>query len=381
MKSTASPVEIRPVSTRAEMKRFIRLPEKLHRSDANYIAPLRFERQMAFSPKSNPLFAHMEAQFWIASRDGRDVGRISAQIERRAVELHGPCGYFGCVAAENDPEIFAGLLRVAEEWLRSRGMTHIQGPFNLSINEEVGLLVDGFGTPPMLLMGHDLPYVGARLEEQGYGREKDLFAYLYDMDNDLPAPVRRMLDRPLPAQLVLRHIDLARLREEVGTVTEIFNDAWSGNWGFVPLSEAETDHLAKSLKPLLHQKLIWFVDVGGEPAGFIVCLPNLNEAIAGLDGKLLPFGWAKMLWRLKVKGVTTSRVPLMGVKRKFATGLVGSLLPFLLIDAVRREGRKLGYRQVELSWILDDNMPMRRINEALGGEAYKTYRVYGKSLA
>jgi hypothetical protein len=181
--------------------------------------------------------------------------------------------------------------------------------------------------------------------------------------------------------LKVRPLDLKRYDAEVSTVSELFNDAWAGNWGFVPLSEVETSELAKQLKILLNEKLIWFAEYEGKPIGFIVCLPNVNEAIRDLGGRLLPFGWAKLLWRLKVRGVKSARVPLMGIRRGFDRGFLGSLTPFLLIEAVRREGLKLGFRSVELSWILEDNAPMRRINEVIGGKAYKTYRLYSKTLA
>jgi len=211
-------------------------------------------------------------------------------------------------------------------------------------------------------------------------KEKDVYAYLYDMTVDLPASVRRLLDRPLPKELTVRQIDFKRYNEEIRTVTSIFNDAWANNWGFVPLTETETDYLAKSLKPLLNPLLTSVVERNGEPVGFLIALPNLNEAIRGLDGKLLPFGWAKLLWRLKVKGVQTARVPLMGVRRDAAQDMIGGLLPFLMVDAVRREGLKKGFTHIELSWILEDNLPMRRMNESLGSVAYKTYRIYEKPL-
>ena len=163
-------------------------------------------------------------------------------------------------------------------------------------------------------------------------------------------------------------------------ITDIFNDAWANNWGFVPLTEAETDYLAKSLKPLLDPRLVSVVERNGVPVGFLVGLPNLNEAIRGLDGKLLPFGWAKLLWRLKVQGVKTARVPLMGVRRSAAQDVIGGLLPFLMIDPVRKEAVKMGFTHIELSWILEDNLPMRRMNESLGATAYKTYRMYEKGL-
>jgi hypothetical protein len=259
-------------------------------------------------------------------------------------------------------------------------MKRMQGPFNLNINEEIGLLVDGFDTPPMLLMGHDKPYLAARLEEQGLVKEKDVYAYIYDITTDLPASARRLLNRPLPADITVRQLDFKRYNEEIRTVTDIFNDAWRDNWGFVPLNEIETDFLAKSLKPLLIPRLTSVVERAGVPVGFLIGLPNLNEAIRDLNGKLLPFGWAKMLYRLKLAGVKSARVPLMGIRRSVTHDVISSLLPFLLIDKVRTEAVKMGYKQVELSWILEDNMPMRRMNESLGGVAYKTYRIYDRAL-
>lgn len=369
-----------PVEGRALLNRFIRLPERLHRDDPSYVAPLHMERRDALTPK-NPFFGHADVQFWIARKDGRDVGRISAQIDHQALEVRPDrVGFFGMIAAEDDPAVFRALVGTAADWLHRRGMTHMQGPFNLNINEETGLLVDGFDTPPMLLMGHDLPHVGPRLEELGLRKVKDVFAYLYDVTVDLPASARRLIDRPLPAGVVVRRLDLARYSDEVRTITDIFNDAWAGNWGFVPLTETETDHLAKSLKPLLDPRLVSIVEVRGEAVGFLICLPNLNEAIRDLRGRLLPFGWARLLWRLKVSGVTTARVPLMGVRQAASQGMIGKLLPFLLIDAVRKGAAGMGLTHVELSWILEDNLPMRHINESLGGVAYKTYRIYEQAL-
>ncbi len=375
-----SDIKIIPVAGRALLNRFILLPERLHRDDPQYIAPLHLERQEALTPK-NPFFGHAEVQFWLAQRDGRDVGRISAQIDQQGLALRPDgTGQFGMIAAEDDPAIFKALVDTAAEWLRARGMRRMQGPLNLNINEETGLLVAGFDTPPMLLMGHDKPYIGPRLEQLGLVKEKDVYAYLYDMTVDVPASVRRLLDRPLPKELTVRQIDFKRYNEEIRTVTSIFNDAWANNWGFVPLTETETDYLATSLKPLLNPHLTSVVERNGEPVGFLIALPNLNEAIRGLDGKLLPFGWAKLLWRLKVQGVKTARVPLMGVRRSAVNDMIGGLLPFLMVDMVRREGLKRGFTHIELSWILEDNLPMRRMNESLGAAAYKTYRIYEKPL-
>ena len=374
-------VEIVPVQGRTLLNRFIRLPERFYRDDPHYVAPLHLERLEALTPK-NPFFGNADVQFWIARKDGRDVGRISAQIDHQALALRPDAtGQFGLIAGEDDPAVFEALIATAADWLRSRGMKRMQGPFNLSIKEEMGLLVDGFDTPPMLLMGHDRPYVGRRLEALGLRKEKDVYAYLYDITGDLPAGARRLLDRPLPSEYKVRRLDLKRYDDEVRVITDVFNDAWLENWGFVPLSEIETDHLGKSLKPLLDPRLVSIVEHKGEPVGFLICLPNLNEAIRDLGGRLLPFGWAKLLWRLKVSGLKTARVPLMGVKRSAARGVMGKLLPFLLIDAVRKEAADMGFTHVELSWILEDNMPMRHMNESLGGTVYKTYRIYEMPLA
>ena len=371
------PIKIVPVTRPSQRSRFIRIADLLSRGDPAYVAPLHDEQRKIMSPRHNTYFRDAEAKYWLATRDGRDVGRISAQWDRRL----GQEGHFGMLAAEDDPAVFAALFDVAETWHRSHGRHRVVGPYNLSANEALGVLVDGHETPPMLLMGHDQPHVGGHVEAMGYRREKDLIAYLYATETELPPGPRRLIDRPLPAGLVIRPLDMSRYASEVRTVSALFNDAWAENWGFVPLSEAETDQMAKQMRMLLNEKLVWFAELDGTPIGFIVALPNLNEAIRDLGGRLLPFGWAKLLWRLKVAPMTTARVPLMGIRRSFSRGLLGSVVPFLLIDAVRREGRKLGLRSIELSWILEDNEPMRRIIEAIGGSAYKTYRIYAKDLA
>ena len=371
-----------PVTTSAEMDRFIRVPMRLNAGDPAYIAPLIMERRDAFSAKVNPFFAHADVQFWLAVRDGLDVGRISAQIDHLAPQdPRRPTGSFGLIAAEDDPLVFKALFTAAEAWLKAKGMAVIQGPFNLSVNEEVGLLVDGFDTPPMLLMGHDPRYTGPQIEAQGYAKVKDVYAYLVSFapDNPIDRLFKRVDRQPSPG-VVLRKLDMKRYGEEIVTLTEILNDAWRDNWGFTPTTEAETKYLATSMRPLIDPKLIWFAEIDGQSAGVCVMLPNLNEAIAGLGGKLLPFGWAKLLWRLKIKRVKSTRVPLMGVRKAFASSARAKLLPFQMMSAATVEARAMGYEWCEFSWILEDNMPMRRICEARGADLYKTYRIYRKDL-
>ena len=378
MKLMMNPIEIIPVNTPAELDRFITLPSRLYAKDPAFVAPLVLERREALSSAKNPYFQHAETQFWLARRDGCDVGRISAQIDRLVTDPE--VGHFGMIAAEDDGEVFAALFAAAEAWLRARGKRHILGPFNLSINEETGLLIDGFDTPPVMLMGHDPSYAAARIEALGYAKAKDLIAYMYDMDHELPRAARRKIDSRTAQALTVRHLDKSRYLEEFDTVTAIFNDAWSQNWGFIAFTQAEIAHMAKSLKMLIDPTCVAIVEMNGEAVGFGIALPNLNELIADFNGRLLPFNWSKLLWRLR-GGARTARVPLMGIRRRFSGSMAGGLAPFLVIDSLRKGLCAKGVRQVELSWILEDNRPMRHVIESLGAKPYKTYRVYDKLLA
>ena len=380
MSDSSTMVQIEAVQDKAQMKRFIRVPAQLQSGDPNFVPPLELERAEAFSPKHNPYFAHAKTQFWIATRNGRDVGRISAQIDELAPSWQSEqAGHFGLIVGEDDAVVFASLFATAEAWLRQRGCRKVIGPFNLSINEETGLLVSGFDTPPMLLMGHDPRYAGSRIEALGYRKIRDLYAYIYDITQPPPPLLSRMIDRH-HSRFTVRPMNMSRYREDIQIITEIFNDAWAGNWGFVPYTPAEVDHLAKALKPLLDPQLVPIAELDGKPVGFGVTLPNLNEAIRDLGGKLLPLGWAKLLWRLKVSGVSGGRVPLMGVRRSVAQTLGSAVIPFMIVEAMRKRALQRGFRQIELSWILEDNRPMRNMIETVGAKAYKTYRLYEKPL-
>jgi hypothetical protein len=375
------PVDIVPVEDKAALQRLFRVPFAVNKDDRAWIPPLFMDRGQAFSAKHNEYVRRSEVRFWLAQRGGRDVGCISAQIDPLAQRAgEDPVGHFGCLSAPDDPEVFAALLATAESFLKGRGVKHVQGPYTLSINEETGLLVDGFDTPPMMLMPHDPPYAAGRLEALGYRKEKDVYAYLLDTQAPLSPSAQRMLEMPPAKSVRLRQLDFSDYANEIRRMVDIFNDAWSGNWGFVPLTEAETEEMATRMKIILDKRLVWFAELDGEAVGFIVVLPNVNEAIRDLRGRLLPFGWAKLLWRLKVRGVKSARVPLMGVRRRLAGSVIGGALPLQLIGAVLPSNAAFGFRWIELSWILEDNLSMRRILERLGARAYKTYRVYGKTL-
>jgi hypothetical protein len=374
-------VEIVEVEDKAMLRRFIRVPFLVHKDDKIWIPPLLTEREEAFTPAKNEFLRRSEVKFWIARRDGRDIGRISAQIDPLAQkEGQDPIGHFGCLSAINDRAVFTALFKAAEDFLRGRGVKHVQGPFTLSINEETGLLIDGFDTPPMMMMGHDPVYEAAQVEAMGYQGEGDVLAYLLDMHAPLSRSASNMLNRPLASGVTMRKLNLKNYDGEIRTLVDIFNDAWSGNEGFVPMTEEETSELGTRLKLLLDERLVWFAEMNGEAVAFIVTLPNINEAIRDLKGRLFPFGVVKLLWRLKVKGLKSARVPLMGVRRKLAGTVIGSALPLQLIGAIWPGVIKLGFRWVELSWILESNRPMRSILERLGATSYKTYRIYGKAL-
>ena len=372
-------VDIVPVTGPRELDRFIRLPQTLLHADPHFVPPLLTERRAALTAHGNPFFGHAEVALWLATKDGRDVGRISAQQDRLLDDRQ--VGHFGLLAATDDRAVVARLIGTAEDWLSQRGVTRVQGPFSLSINEETGLLVDGFDTPPMLMMPHDPPYLDAQLRALGYGKARDLYAYVVGSDTALPPAAAAIVARGLPARVKLRTLRRSDLQGDVEKLVHIYNDGWSGHWGFVPITREEVAHMATAMKPLLHERLVWFAEVDGEPAAFGLCLPNLNEAIVGLSGRLLPFGWARLLWRLKVAGVKTGRVPLMGMLRRHSASLLGQILPLHLMEALRREAAALGIATIEMSWILEDNLPMRHLAEAVGGRRYKTYRVYERVLS
>jgi GNAT superfamily N-acetyltransferase len=370
---------IKAVEGRQVRRQFIRLPWSLYTGDPAWVPPLLLERREHLSSR-NPFFDHARYRAWIAYRGEKPVGRISAQIDRLHLERYqDAAGFFGLLEGEDDPEVFRILLHTAETWLRSQGMRRILGPFNLSINQECGLLVEGFDTPPMVMMGHARPYYAGRLEEQGYGKAKDLLAYRISADFTL-SPIMEALLARAAKRVQVRCLRRDRFPEELRVLQDIFEDAWSNNWGFIPFTEREFHHVGQMLRLLVPDDLVQIAEVDGEPAAMIVAFPNVNEAIHDLNGRLFPFGWLKLLWRLKVRHLSTLRVPLMGVRKQYQNSRVGAALALGVIVAAREPAVNRGIRQAEMSWILEDNMGMRNIIESLGGTAYKRYRIYGKEL-
>ena len=371
------------VADRRALKTFVKVPASLYRDDPAWVAPLMFERLSLLSKDKNPFFKHAVAEYWIAYRDSRPVGRISAQVDELVQKLHGEgIGHFGFVEAPDDPAVFGALFEAAESWLRDRGMVRALGPFNLSINEECGLLVDGFEHPPQIMTGHARPYYGPNLERLGYRKAKDLRAYEVDAIPKLSDSIQRILRRAEgDRRLRLRNLRMSRLQRDFRIIRDIFNDAWAENWGFLPFTEAEIEKLCADLRPLLRAHSCKIAYWNGEPSAFMLTLPDLNSLVSDLDGRLVPFGWAKLAWRVLRGRYPRARVPLLGVRRKFQNRLPGTFMVLRLIDRFRTDWCKHhGLERGELSWILEDNESMKRILAAIHSVHYKTYRIYQKAL-
>jgi hypothetical protein len=372
-------IAVRPVTSRREMGVFIETPWHIYEDDPLWVPPLRLERRLHFS-RFNPFFKHGEWQAWVAYRGNEPVGRISAQIDQLHRDRYGfDTGHFGLLEGIESAEVFAALTNTAEEWLVARDARQISGPFNLSINQECGILVEGFDTPPVVMMPHSRKWYGRMLEEQGYAPLKDLLAYWVNVDFEVPPMMSTLVGR-FSSHIRVRTLNRSRFRDEMELLRDIFNDAWSNNWGFVPFTREEFMELGNTLRVLVPDEAITIAEVDGVPAAFMVGLPNLNEIFTELNGTLFPFGWVKLIKRLRARSVRTARIPLMGVRRQFQSTPLGAALAFLVIDALRGVGRAWGIQAVELSWILEDNKSMRRMLEGIGCREYKRYRIYGKRL-
>ena len=375
-----SAVRVLPVQSRGDLTRFIKVPWRVYVGDQQWVPPLVLERRLHLS-KRNPFFAHARARYWVAYDGSEAVGRISAQVDELHLERYGDAtGYFGFVEGIDDATVFSPLLRAAETWLREQGMQRVIGPFNLSINEECGQLIEGFDTPPMFMMGHGRPYYDSRMTEQGYRKAKDTVAYLLDTTVAPPPILETSRRKAGTGRIRIRSLRRSHVREDLRIIRDVFNDAWSENWNFVPFTAAEFDDIGNMLNRFVPAEFIQIAEVDGAPAGMLVLVPNVNEAIRDLGGRLLPFGWGRLLWRLKRRGLQSARVPLLGVRQDYQRTALGMTLVTLLIDAVRLPVLERGIRHVELSWTLEDNRPMRHIKERIGARPYKKYRIYEKSL-
>lgn len=383
MLSSASVIEISEARTKAERDAFIKVPFDLYKGDPYWVPPLIVDRREHFDPKKNPYFDHAKVALWTATRDGRPVGRISAQICELYLERYNDAtGHFGFLESVDDREVFAALTDCAAGWLARQGMKRVIGPLSFSINDECGLLVEGFDSPPVVMMNYAPAYYGRRLEEAGFTGIKDVYAFEYGRELELPRALVAMIERAKASgDLEVRPFRIARLDEDLKILADIFNEAWADNWGSVPMTDAELKVLGANLKMLVRDDYGAIASYRGEPVAVAVTLPDINDAIADLGGRLLPLGWAKLLWRIKVRQPKAVRLPLMGVRKKYQSGIIGAALAAAVIDPIRSYHRDRGSLRGELSWVLDDNQPMLSLAEYIGANRYKTYRIYEKAIA
>ncbi len=375
-----STVAVRPVLSLRDRHRFIRFPHQLYADDPNYCAPLDAMVWEQTSQRLNPWFEHGEAQFYLAFRGDRVVGRISAQVDQMHLKQHDDgAGFFGFFEVDEDPEAAQALLATATDWCRSRGMERIRGPFSLSINQESGLLVEGFDTPNYIMMPHGRPYYAEFVEAAGFEKAMDMYAWQYSRER-IPEYAFEMADAAKGHPGVeIRDLDMAHVGRDVRIIMDIFNEAWSKNWGFVPLTEAELDKMAQEFKLVVDPELCMIAEVDGVPAAMTVALPNINEAFRDLDGKLFPAGWAKLLYRLKIKNPKTFRCVLLGIRKEYRKVAMGGL-SVLLYTTIYQRAYDKGYELAEASWTLETNKGINQGMELMGAEKYKTYRVYEKEL-
>ena len=376
------PLVIRPVASRKDRNAFVDFAWEAYRDDPCWVPPLKDEVHGLMDPKKNPWFGHGCAAFFLAERDGKVVGRISAQVDDLVLEHMEPgLGQWGFFDAL-DGEAGAALIATAEDWLRGQGMTKALGPITISIWDEPGLLIEGFNELPMVMMGHHRPQYRQWIEAAGYGKAKDLYTFELDIRIDMIPVIDRLIKSgERNSRIRIRNVDKSKFDAEAAIILDILNDAWSDNWGFVPLTDAEIAYAGKKLKPIIVEDLVKIAEVDGEPAAFMITIPDLNEMIGDLDGKLFPFGWAKLLWRLHKVSTRRVRVPLMGVRKSLQGGRMASQLAFMLIEFTRRVCvGKYGINVGEFGWVLEDNQGMMSIAELPGAGINHTYRIYQKQL-
>ncbi len=380
-------IEIRRVSTALDRREFIDLAYRLNRGDPNWVPPLRDEVKGLLDERKNPWFQHGRAELLLARRNGRPVGRISAHIDDLALAqpaeqgMGAGTGNFGLFEAE-DEAVAAALIGAAEDWLRSQGMTRALGPLSLSIWDEPGLLTFGHDHPPTIMMGHNRPHYQQWIEGAGYRQAKLLHTWEVGITNPFPELVQRIVaSGERSSRIRVRTVDKSRFEQEAALILGILNDAWSSNWGFVPLTDAEIAYVGKKLKPIVFEDLIRVAEVEGEPVAFMIVLPDINEKLRGFDGSLLPFNWARLLWWLRAPKVRTMRVPLMGVVKRLQSTRLASQLAFMMIEHIRQVAvSNYGASRGEIGWILEDNQGMNAIAEAIGAKVNRTYTLYDKAL-
>ena len=381
------PVTIVPVKSTTERREFVDLAFRLNRGDPAWVPPLRSEVHALLNPQKNPWFGHGAAQLFLARRGERTVGRISAHIDQLALtqppeQGMGPgTGFWGFLEAE-DGAITTALLAAAENWLLTKGMTRAVGPISFSMWDEPGLLISGHDVPPTVMMGHNSPLYQQWVEAADYTGVQDLHNLELRIDQSLPPLANRIVAMGERNEKIrIRKVDKRRFDAEAALILGLLNDAWSDNWGFVPLTDAEVAYAGKKLKPIVFEDLVMVAELEGRPVAFMITLPDLNEKLRGFNGALFPFNWARLLWWLRKPHVRTMRVPLMGVVKELQSSRLAGQLAFMMIENIRRNAvANYGASHGDFGWVLASNGAMASVGEAVGGTLSKVYRIYAKTL-
>jgi hypothetical protein len=376
-------IEIVPANGLRNFFAFCRLPRLLYKDHPGFAPPLDAERWTLFASKLNPHFKLVQSQAWLARKNGSLAGRIFAQIYD---EAHAPLGasraQFGCLDAIDDDEVVAGLTRAAEDWLRQHGAVLVHGPFSPSVNSETGLLVQGFDAAPMILMPWNPPYLSGTLERHGYTKARDLISYRYDASEKDRQARPSILERPeWRERLNIRTLDLKNRGKEAAIIVDIFNDAWSENWGFVPFTLAEFMSSATALKMVMPPEGGFMIELDGLPQAIAVVLPNIHEVTADLGGRLFPLGLPRVVSRIRKHAFTSGRLALFGIRRALHRKAAGGAVILAFIDEIRRRNKSTSLGHVEFGWVLEDNLGIRRPIELSGARIDKVHRVYEKKLA
>jgi len=379
--SSSAPVTVRPVVTKQDRKAFVDFAWEAYKDDPAWVPPLKDEVHGLITPGKNPWFEHGRAQLWLGTRGGRVVGRISAQVDDLVQHMGAGIGQWGFFDAL-DGEAAAALIAAAEKWLRGQGMTSALGPISLSIWDEPGLEIEGFAEPPTAMMGHHKPEYQGWIEAAGYSKAKDLLTYELDITHWEDPKIDRLIAMgERNPRIRIRMVDKSRFDDEARIILNLLNDAWSDNWGYVPLTPAEIAYAGKKLKPIIFPELVRIAELDGEPVAFMLTIPDINELTADLNGELFPFNFVKLLWRLRKPRTRRLRVPLMGVAKKLHHSRLASQLAFMMIEFTRRAGvSKFGATHGEFGWILEDNKGMLSIAQLPGAEVNHRYRIYEKAL-
>ncbi len=373
----ANDIVVRRVDSGSDFKAFLKFPWKIYRNDPNWVPPIERDIRDRLDKKRNPFFEHADREIFLAFRDGEVAGRIVAVLDENHNSFHEEkIVFFGLFESLNDPDVACALLDAAASWGRERGMTALRGPVNLSLNEECAFLLEGFDSPPVIMMPYNPPYYLKLMEECGLSKIMDLYAYLITRDAVLP-PKAAEIVRNLreTSGITVRAIDMKNLKEEAKKIKYVYNNAWEKNWGFVLWTEKEMDHMVQNLKALADPNIILIAEDKGRPVGFGFGFPNYNEIFIKLNGKLTPWNMARIL--LGRRKIRSMRAPVFGILKEYRmTGL-----SYLLFDEIVRRGKARGYEWCEMSWMLENNDAINRFSLSVGAKVYKKYRIYQKTIA